>query len=183
MSFTIEEANRITAQFIQAKQEFKELTMLMAGGTDEDGSKTPGLITQLEDLYEKLNPASINFVNNQARKVAEDSVKNIDLMLQNQQRTLEDMTVRYQNILKEHEIALDKKISTIDQQAKDSVKLYANNLVNDLSNKVAVSVANVTDQLDGMKNIKDYINMKYIYVGTGSILALMIGMLIGIYIG
>jgi ElaB/YqjD/DUF883 family membrane-anchored ribosome-binding protein len=182
MSFTIEEANRITAQFIQAKQEFKELTMLMAGSTNEDGSNTPGLITQLEDLYEKLNPASINFVNNQARKVAEDSVKNIDLMLQNQQRTLEDMTVRYQNVLKEHEIALDKKISTIDQQAKDSVKLYANNLVNDLSNKVAVSVANVTDQIDDFKNIKDYVNMKYIYVGIGAILALMIGMLIGIYI-
>lgn len=182
MSFTIEEANKITAQFIQAKHEFRELIVLMAGGTDEDGSNTPGLITQLEDLYEKLNPASINFVNNQARKVAEESGKNIDLMLQNQQRTLEDMTVRYQNVLKEHEIALDKKISKIDQQAKDSVKLYANNLVNDLSNKVAVSVANVTDQLDGMKNIKDYVNMKYIYVGTGSILALMIGMLIGIYI-
>ncbi|MDD5406944.1 MAG: hypothetical protein PHE73_08420 [Sulfurovaceae bacterium] len=176
MSLTMEEAKDIT-------QTLMLLVMKINGTKNQDGSiNTPGLITQLEDLYEKLNPASINFVNNQARKVAEESSKNIDLMLQNQQKAFEDMTIRYQNILKEHENILNQKISKIDQQAKDSVKMYANNLVNDLSNKVAVSVASVTDKIDDIKNIKDYVNMKYLYAGTGAILALMIGMLIGIYI-
>ncbi len=177
---TIQEAKEIAQQL--------QLLVLKINGTKkEDGStNTVGLIEQLENLYAKLNPASIKFVGDLARKEVLESLQRID-ELQNEQKSYFEtqnhmFERRIKELIEEYEKINNeaKKIAIADfnEKAKDLRYSFGAEL-QDFKNHLKYHLDNVEELAPALN---ETVNMRYMYVAFISIAIFVIGMVAGTFL-
>jgi len=165
-----------------------QLLVLKINGTkNEDGStNTVGLIEQLENLYAKLNPASIKFVGDLARKEVLESLQRIDELQNEQKSYFETQNFMFERRIKE----LIEEYEAINNEAKKII-------ISDFNEKAKILRSGLNAELVDFKNhlkyhlddIKDLapalnevVNMRYMYVALFSVGIFMAGMGFGSFL-
>jgi len=91
----------------------QQIILKLDGVKNPDGSiLKQGMLTELEALVGKIDPNAIGFINNQQKRIVEESLKRIDALLVNQRSHFEDML---EALTKEHE---DNRKKTKDEYQK-----------------------------------------------------------------
>lgn len=115
---TLKEAKEIATNLHQIALVFK-------GVKDSDGKVIEaGLVAQLKELADRLSPTSINFVDQQQKKEVLKSLKQIDELLQKQQRDIIDTTDLLIASVKEQTEKLKEDRAAYDQQLKKELSEY-----------------------------------------------------------
>ncbi len=180
------EATKILAESKAIKVELENITYEFRGYTDEDGNPKVGLIEQLENLYAKLNPASIKFVGDLARKEVLESLQRIDELQNEQKAYLETQNLMFERRIKE----LIEEYEKINQEAKKII-------ISDFNEKAKILRSGLNAELVDFKNhlkyhlndvkelapaLNEVVNMRYLYIALFAIVIFVGGMAAGTFL-
>ncbi|MDD3499077.1 MAG: hypothetical protein PHS85_01825 [Sulfurovum sp.] len=179
-SLTVDEAKEI-AHVLQL------LVLKINGTKNEDGStNTVGLIEQLENLYAKLNPTSIKFVGDLARKEVLESLQRIDELQNEQKSYFETQNFMFERRIKE----LIEEYEKINQEAKKIIISDFNEKAKTLRSGFNAELVDFKNHLkyhlDDIKELapalNEVVNMRYMYVALFSITIFVTGMVAGTFL-
>lgn len=170
MMMQIEEAKQIANQL-------QVIALKLSGTKNEDGTvSTKGVLTELDELVNKLNPTNVNFFNKMQVEVAQKSLMQIEHLLNEQRAEIESQTVRLEQshlVMLEHErIAMTENLHTmlkpVYQKMQEEVIKHEKTLMQRILE--LESVANT---------ISIATKTNYYYLGLSAIVSMMTGIMIG----
>jgi len=167
---TLKEAKEITTNLHQ-------IALLFRGVKDTEGNiKEIGLVAQLTELADRLSPTSINFVDQQQKREVLKSLKQIDELLQKQQRDIVDTIDLLIASAKEHTEKLKQDRSLYDEKLKKELSEYLPKQLNaayeKLDEKIRVTNLELTNFIDALHR-RDFYHLA-LYLGgllTGIVFA------------
>lgn len=169
MEMTLNEAKHIA-------QQLQILVLKLNGTKNEDGTiNTPGVLTELNELVNKLDSTNVNFFNKIQRDAAEKSLKQIEKLLHNQISLVEDMNDK---LLADNKNFADTWTKSIHQVAQDSIGEWLKPSYDDLQTKYsAIQALLVKFETEVAK-----ITNNYMFLVFATLIGLAIGILIGLSI-
>ena len=174
------EATKILAESKAIKIELENIKHDFQGYIDRDGNQKIGLIEQLENLYAKLNPTSIQFLGNLAREKAIESLEQIELMLSKQDVHFQDKFLQLELFFENQKKDFDKKTFEITKSLRENTKATIHdqtvNETNQFFNRLDVQTLELFTKLEEFNNKRD---TNYLYI----IIAIVIGIGLGFVIG
>ncbi|CUV66182.1 hypothetical protein BN3087_660012 [Sulfurovum sp. enrichment culture clone C5] len=174
------EATKILAESKAIKIELENIKHDFQGYIDGDGNQKIGLIEQLENLYAKLNPTSIQFLGNLAREKAIESLEQIELMLGKQDAHFQDKFLQLELFFENQKKDFDKKTFEITKSIRENTKATIHdqtvNETNRFFNRLDVQTLDLFTKLEEFNNKRD---TNYLYI----IIAIVVGIGLGFVIG
>lgn len=166
----IEEAKQIANQL-------QVIVLKLSGTKNEDGTvSTKGVLTELDELVNKLNPTNVNFFNKMQVEVAQKSLMQIEHLLNEQRVEIESSTVRLEQ---SHLVTLERERKLI----ADNFNTMLKPVYQKMQEEVIKHEKTLTQRILELESVANTISIatktNYYYLGLSAIVSMMTGMMIG----
>lgn len=166
----IEEAKQIANQL-------KVIVLKLSGTKHEDGTvSTKGILTELDELVNKLNPTNVNFFNKMQVEVAQKSLMQIEHLLNEQRAEIESQTVRLEQ---SHLVMLEHERKAMTENLHTMLKPVYQKMQEEVIKHEKTLMQRILELESVANTISIATKTNYYYLGLSAIVSMMTGIMIG----
>lgn len=167
---TIDEAKAVANQL-------QLIALRLTGTKNEDGTVLiKGIMTEFEELVNRMNPTNVNFFNKMQVEAAQKSLLQIENLMQEQRAEIESLSIKLEQ---NHLALLERERKAVMENLNTMLKPVYEKIEQELVKHERALIQRVLELESTTNNISLAIKTNYYYFGVAIIVSMVTGIIVG----